>query len=143
LITAAIMVVITFLPVIIHAVRAWLTNAGRVFRPGYHQANRTVTNQLYKKLLEKLGPNPSDAAKRLFLQGFPRWRLILEQAGGIVQKMLYGWFTNPKVFWQWLGPLGQVGLFLVPSVAALLVWVYRDDLKLLYDHWTGKLEEDE
>jgi RHS repeat-associated protein len=122
LITAAIMLAIVYLPEIIQWVRTmW----------NYQLANRTVSNQLFKKMIDTIGEDATVEQKLAFFaenEGLGPW---LEGLIGYGQKLLE-LFVNPGAFIKWAvpTPAGAVGL------AAVLIYVYRNNIKQLFDDLT-------
>jgi hypothetical protein len=100
----------------------------------YQKAHRTVSNRLYKRMVQEIGENASVEARLTFFSQFSRLRLFLEGIVGYGQQML-NLFVAPSQFIKWLTPTpaGAVGFVIASGVAGWLLWRYRENLKEFFE----------
>ncbi|MCK4850506.1 MAG: RHS repeat-associated core domain-containing protein [Phycisphaerae bacterium] len=124
LITAAVMICITYWPQIMNWMRGMLR---------YQQAHRTVSNRVYQRMVARCG---DDIALRVrFFSGLKTWKLwLIEFPIGVTQN-LTRLFTNPMAFVQWLNPTPAAWIALgiggAAGAVALILYFYRDDPEAL------------
>jgi RHS repeat-associated protein len=126
LITAAIMLLITFWPAVSRALKAiW----------DYQKAHRTVSDKMFRHIA-KYG---DDIAKRnRFFDRIGFWRLWLRETPiGYAQNLLRV-FADPRAFLSWLNPTPAGWAGLGTAIVVWLVIKYRDNIADLLDEYNSR-----
>ncbi len=129
LLTAAIMLLLPYLPTIVHWVRTTVTNMWR-----YQQAHSTLSKKLYEKLIKEIGEGASVEQRLLWMAANPGRGWFAEMMMGY-GRQIFGLLTGRVglgAFGKWLmpTPAGAVGFGVI---VAVLVYIYRENIKELFD----------